>query len=118
NAEGLLSVYERLFSHYGPQNWWPAESRLEVIVGAILSQSVAWRNVEQAIANLKAVDALATPAALAALPQERPAALIRPAGYYSATARKLVCLLGCLGGQYERQLDLFCAQELGKLRKE
>ena len=22
----LIKVYRRLFSHYGPQGWWPAES--------------------------------------------------------------------------------------------
>lgn len=117
-ARGLLAVYECLFASYGPQYWWPAESRLEVIVGAILTQSVAWRNVEQAITNLKSVDALVTPTALAAFPQEKLAALIRPAGYYNAKARKILSFLDYLSRHYDLQLDLFCAQELGKLRKE
>lgn len=118
DAGELLSVYTRLFAHYGPQHWWPAESRLEVIVGAILTQSVAWRNVEQAIANLKAAGALATPATLAALSQERLAALIRPAGYYNAKARKIRSFLAYLKDRYDLELDRFCAQELGKLRRE
>ena len=117
-VDGLLSVYERLYARYGPQHWWPGESHLEIIVGAILTQSVAWRNVEQAIANLKAVDALATPAALAALPQDELAALIRPAGYYNAKARKIHAFLGYLGANYDLQLDRFCAQEMGQLRRE
>jgi hypothetical protein len=38
---------------YGPQHWWPAVTPFEVIVGAILTQSAAWSNVEKAIRNLK-----------------------------------------------------------------
>lgn len=114
----LLFVYDRLYACYGPQYWWPGESRLEIIVGAILTQSVAWRNVEQAIANLKAAGALATPATLAALSQEELAALIRPAGYYNAKARKIHAFLNYLSAHYDLQLDRFCAQEVGQLRQE
>ncbi|MDI3280935.1 MAG: endonuclease III domain-containing protein, partial [Bacillota bacterium] len=46
-------MYDLLYQHFGPRHWWPAETPFEVIVGAILTQSVAWRNVEKAIANLK-----------------------------------------------------------------
>ncbi|MBI3988070.1 MAG: endonuclease III domain-containing protein, partial [candidate division NC10 bacterium] len=35
----LLDIYGRLFRHFGPQGWWPGTSRLEVIVGAILTQN-------------------------------------------------------------------------------
>jgi len=49
----VADVHRRLLEHYGPQGWWPAESRFEVIVGALLMQQTAWRNVASAIANLK-----------------------------------------------------------------
>ena len=65
----LLDVYVRLYDAYGPQRWWPGETPFEVIVGAILTQSAAWTNVEKAIANLKAVEAL-SPAGLARLSDE------------------------------------------------
>ena len=48
-----VEVYRRLLEAYGPQHWWPAETSFEVIVGALLMQQTSWRNVEQAIANLK-----------------------------------------------------------------
>jgi len=44
--------------YYGPQHWWPAKEPFEVMVGAILTQSAAWVNVEKAIANLRAAGTL------------------------------------------------------------
>ncbi len=46
-------IFERLLEAYGPQHWWPGDTPLEVIVGAILTQNTAWTNVEKAIAALK-----------------------------------------------------------------
>ena len=54
----LQEIYNRLLGHFGPQNWWPAETPFEVMVGAILTQNTNWQNVEKAIANLKAADLL------------------------------------------------------------
>src|SRR5258707_11074388 len=45
--------YTALLAHYGPQNWWPARSRFEVIVGAYLTQNTNWSNVEKALLNLR-----------------------------------------------------------------
>ena len=49
----LLVVYEKLLKRFGPQKWWPARTRFEVIVGAILTQNTNWKNVEKALQNLK-----------------------------------------------------------------
>jgi endonuclease-3 related protein len=84
----LQRVYERLLAAYGPQHWWPGDSPFEVMVGAVLTQNTAWRNVERAIANLKAAAAL-TPSAVAAMPPADLAALIRPAGYFNVKAQRL-----------------------------
>ena len=56
--KGWLAVFRTLEETFGPQEWWPAQSPFEVMVGAILTQNTAWRNVEKAIANLRAADAL------------------------------------------------------------
>jgi endonuclease-3 related protein len=87
----LQRVYEKLLAAYGPQHWWPADSPFEVMVGAVLTQNTAWRNVERAIANLDAAQAL-TPSAIAHLPPAELAALIRPAGYFNVKARRLQAL--------------------------
>lgn len=88
----LAEAYRRLDAAWGPQHWWPGESPLEIMVGAVLTQNTAWVNVERAIANLKAEGLLALEAMLA-LPVDRLAALIRPAGYFNVKARRLRALL-------------------------
>ncbi|MDM7321836.1 MAG: endonuclease III domain-containing protein [Gammaproteobacteria bacterium] len=88
----LLEAYHRLDEAWGPQHWWPGESVLEIMVGAVLTQNTAWSNVERAIANLKAAGALSMQALLA-LPLDELAALIRPAGYFNVKARRLRALL-------------------------
>ena len=54
----LQRIYQRLFKQFGSQHWWPGETPLEVVVGAVLTQNTSWQNVEKAIDNLKAADAL------------------------------------------------------------
>jgi endonuclease-3 related protein len=105
--ERLLDVYDRLYAAYGPQHWWPGDSAFEVIVGAILTQSAAWTNVEKALNNLKVAGAL-SPEAIDELPQGELARLVRPSGYYNAKARKLKAFVTLLdrgyGGDFETML--------------
>ena len=103
-SQKLLSIYHQLIKCYGPQHWWPAEEPFEVIVGAILTQSAAWLNVEKAIANLKAAKAL-SPKALRQLSLSELAALIHPCGYYNAKALKLKSLAHWLGEYYNDNLN-------------
>lgn len=115
-APALRRIYGRLFEEFSPQRWWPAGSRFEVMVGAILTQSAAWGNVEKAVANLKAAGAL-SPEAIRALPDEALARLIRPSGYYNAKAKKLKALAGWLGGYADSLEDAF-DKDAPALRKE
>jgi len=85
----LYRIYNRLYASFGPQHWWPGETPLEVIVGAILTQNTAWTNVERAIANLKAAGALESVAAMRSIPLATLTRLIRPAGYYNVKAARL-----------------------------
>jgi endonuclease III related protein len=116
-GERLGEVYRRLLEHYGPQHWWPANSPFEVIVGAILTQSAAWSNVEKAIANLAEAGAL-SPEALRDLPLTRLADLIHPCGYYNAKAFKLKSFAIWLGNHYKDDLNRLFAIEADKLREE
>src|SRR5207247_4111642 len=50
-VDEVLEAYEELLARFGPQHWWPARTRFEVIVGALLMQQTAWRNVVEAIRN-------------------------------------------------------------------
>lgn len=87
-SKSLLSIYRRLLAVHGPRHWWPAESRFEVLVGAVLTQNTAWSNVEKAIGNLKHAGLLSLDGLLGQAPDEL-AALIRPAGYFNVKAARL-----------------------------
>lgn len=84
----LENIYRQLYAKYGPQHWWPARSRWEIMVGAVLTQNTSWRNVEYALAELKRADRLALPR-MRALSTRRLAQLIRSAGYYNGKAKTL-----------------------------
>lgn len=116
-GQALQNIYRRLINRYGPQHWWPADEPFEVMVGAILTQAAAWRNVEKAIANLKAARAL-SPAALRHLRPAELAGLIYPCGYYNAKARKLQSLANWLGEAYRDDLNELMAGDMAALRGE
>ena len=115
---GLLKeIYRRLFDAYGPQGWWPGDSRFEMICGAILTQAAAWRNVELALANLREAridDWLAVQATC----QETLAKLVRPSGYYNAKARKLKAFAAHVCVNYGGDLDAMFAADTVTLRSE
>lgn len=90
-----LRVHDTLLDTFGPQDWWPGDTPFEVMVGAVLTQNTAWTNVEKAIANLKAADALACPAILDLEPPAL-AGLIRPAGFFNVKTKRLQALCGFL----------------------
>ena len=113
----LQNIYHRLMARYGPQHWWPAQEPFEVIVGAILTQSAAWINVEKAIVNLKAAGAL-SPGALRQLPHPEVAKLIHPCGYYNAKAQKLKAFACWFGEQYNDNLEKLFANNIDHLRQQ
>lgn len=85
---GVVRIYSRLRKNYGAQAWWPAQSRFEIMVGAVLTQNTAWTNVEHAIGNLKTAGAL-TPAKIVDLPIQTLAGLLRPSGCYNVKSKRL-----------------------------
>jgi endonuclease-3 related protein len=113
----LLEVYHRLLGCYGQQHWWPGDGPFEVIVGAILTQSAAWSNVEKAIHNLKERDMLSTDA-LRRVPLSELARLVYPSGYYNAKAGKIKSFVEWLGGNYRGELTALFAQDIAALRRE
>lgn len=100
----IRRIYRLLEAHFGDLGWWPAKSRFEVIVGAILTQNTAWVNVEKAIKALKK-EKLMSVRGLAEASPARVEAAIRPTGYFRVKSSRLktVCrfLLGECGGKIE-----------------
>jgi endonuclease-3 related protein len=116
-SRALLNIYHQLMARYGPQYWWPAPEPFEIIVGAILTQSAAWSNVEKAIANLKSAKAL-SPEALRWLTLPELAGLIRPCGYYNAKALKLKSFAHWLGEYYDDDLGKLFVNSIDSLRQQ
>ncbi len=113
----LREVYRRLREEHGAQNWWPADSAFEVAVGAILTQSVAWSNVEKALSNLKSAGVL-SPKGLWDVPVEELAALIRPSGYFNVKARRLKAFAERLWTEHQGSLEGMFAMDAASLREE
>ncbi len=113
----LREVYDRLLARFGPQRWWPAETRFEVMVGAVLTQATAWGNVEKAIARLKSAGAL-SPEGIRRLPVDELAHLVYPSGYYNAKARKLKALAAYVGEAYGDDIDVMGRSDTLALREE
>ena len=86
----IPELYGNLYRHYGPQHWWPCRSgrRWEIVAGAVLTQNCAWRNVEEALAQLEQT-ALDTPESVLAAPPETVEEAVRPAGFYRQKTRTL-----------------------------
>ena len=113
----LMQVYHRLYDGYGPQHWWPADSQLEVVLGAILTQSAAWGNVEKALACLKEAECWSAEA-LRDVSEEQLAELVRSSGYFNAKARKLKAFISHLWEQHGGDLKAMLSQERTGLREE
>jgi endonuclease-3 related protein len=113
----LTDIYKKLYEKYGPRHWWPAESRFEVMVGAILVQNTAWINVEKAIHNLSDADVL-SPQGLRDIEQDALAQLIYSSGYYNTKARKLKALVDWLGERFDDDIEAMMNEDLTALRQE
>lgn len=106
-----------MLARWGPQNWWPAQSRFEVIVGAYLTQNTNWSNVERAIANLRRARALSM-SAIRQIPVGELEELVRPSGYFRQKAQRLKTFVAWLDQNYHGSLDRMFAQPTEKLRAE
>ncbi|HEY1939675.1 MAG TPA: endonuclease III domain-containing protein [Candidatus Angelobacter sp.] len=113
----IPQYYTALLACYGPQNWWPAQSRFEVIVGAYLTQNTNWTNVEKAIRNLRRARQLSI-RAMRDVPLIELETLVRPSGYFRQKARNLKTFIAFLDQQYSGSLDRMFAQPTEKLRCE
>jgi endonuclease-3 related protein len=117
SSEVLTDIYRLLFEEFGPQQWWPGQTRFEIITGAILTQNTNWANVEKAINNLKSADCL-TPEKLHHLDQTQLAQLIRPSGYYNIKAKRLKNFINWLFTNYNGRLTDLESIDTERLREE
>jgi len=112
----LLHMFALMKEKFGPQAWWPGDTPLEIMTGAVLTQNTNWKNVEKAIENLKNSGILSLDA-LQKISPVNLATLIRPAGYYNIKARRLKNLIAFISIKYENDLDKFLREETNIMRE-
>ncbi|MGH9602264.1 MAG: endonuclease III domain-containing protein [Terriglobales bacterium] len=113
----LRAYYRALIGAWGAQDWWPARTRCEVIVGAFLTQNTAWINVERALANLRQAGVLSV-AGIRRTPLRRLQRLVRPAGYFRQKAQRLKNFVRHLDSCYGGSLARMFARPTAGLRAE
>lgn len=114
-AGELDHYYQRLLAEYGPQGWWPARGRLEVILGAILTQNTNWRNAALAIRQLRGAGLLS----LQNLRRTKASdlqPLIRSAGFFRQKARTIVAFIRWLEEHHEGSLRRMFERPAKELR--
>lgn len=105
----IKEIYQRLLFHQGPSGWWPANSKVEILLGAILVQNTNWQNAARSLENLKIATDF-TPKRLCQLSQGEIRDLIRPSGFYQNKSRGIKELLVFLGNwdfNYEKIADYY-----------
>jgi endonuclease III related protein len=112
----LRAWYEALLRAYGPQGWWRG-SRFEVVVGAYLTQNIAWSNVARALRNLRKARLL-HPLRMRKAGARFVASRIRSAGYYNQKADRLFAFLRFLETRHTGSLDRLFRQPLADLRRQ
>ncbi|RTE48016.1 hypothetical protein EKN07_11115 [Actinobaculum sp. 352] len=79
-------IYTQLLSRVDAGRWWSAATRFEMMIGAVLVQHTAWRNVESSLELLDA-RGLLDARAICDAEQEEIIAAIRPSGFMRAKSR-------------------------------
>ena len=116
SAKRLRKMHDQLFAAYGPQSWWPAKTRFEVILGAYLTQNTSWKAVERSLDALRAANAL-TPAGLRSLSLHELQQLIRPSGFITRKAPALKAFLALLDTSFQGSLEVMAATPTDALRE-
>jgi endonuclease-3 related protein len=116
-AAGLLEFYQALLRHNGPRGWWPGRTRLEIVLGAILTQNTSWKNVEQALRALRS-RRLLTLRGLRGATDETLSAAIRPSGYFRQKTRKIRAFLQLLDAGYRGSLEVMARAPVEKVRRD
>jgi len=116
-GELLSRYYAALQERFGPQQWWPARTRLEVILGAILTQNTAWHNATLALRNLRQSGLLSWQGLRRA---DLPAleACVRPAGFYRQKARTIRNFVDWLDRQHAGSLHRLLSLPAEELRRQ
>ena len=113
----LIRYFEKLLHSLGPQGWWPARTRIEIILGAILVQNTAWQNAALAIAKLKENNLLTLAKLMRASITELETS-ITSAGFYRQKARTISNFLAWLETSCRGSMRVMFARPADELRSQ
>jgi endonuclease-3 related protein len=108
-------MHGRLAEAYGPQHWWPAKTRFEVILGAYLTQNTAWKSVVRSLENLRRAGAL-TIDGLRCISLPVLQELIRPSGFHTRKAPALKAFIAMLDAEFAGSLQQLASNTTAILR--
>ncbi|MGE3856558.1 MAG: endonuclease III domain-containing protein [Dehalococcoidia bacterium] len=117
----LGRVYDALLAQHGEQQWWPTaategpEQRLEICLGAILTQNTSWRGAAAALENLGEAGLLSCEAILE-VPEDALGDLVRPSGHFRVKARKLQSFAGVVVEEHGGDIDALLAGTADEVR--
>ncbi len=114
-AMRLRKMHEQLEAAYGRQNWWPARTRMQVVIGAYLTQNTSWLAVERSLANLKKQKATTLPG-LRRISTRELQELIRPSGFQTRKGPALKAFVAMLDNEFRGSLTLLSAQPTATIR--
>jgi len=109
-------IYRILRRRFGFLNWWPGETKAEILIGAVLTQQTSWKNVEKAIAELKRNNALSIEK-IAKMNIGKLERLIRQSGFYRQKARRLKSICTYILKRHG-SIEAMFRQDIAELRKE
>lgn len=76
----LYNLYQKMLTHMGATNWWPSDSKQQIIIEAILIQNTTELNATRASQLIKSVSNYDLQV-LVDMPKENLEELVRPAGF-------------------------------------
>ena len=115
---GRLRDYrDALLARYGPRKGRPADDPFEIMIGAILAQNTAWKNVEKAIKNLKTFELLDL-RKMHELDQDTLALAIKPAGTFNVKAARLKAFVAWVLERFEGDLERMKQARPDRIREE
>ena len=112
---GVDDLYLRLDALYFLDDWWHAESKLEVIVGSILTQNTNWKNVEYSISNIKSAHVMDVDK-LINMDNSSIKHLIKPSGFYNQKTNTIKELLIAIKNKY-KNIENMSKMPTDELRK-
>ncbi|MFB6076386.1 MAG: endonuclease III domain-containing protein [Candidatus Aenigmatarchaeota archaeon] len=115
--EKLREIHSKLMEEFEGEEWWPHNSKFEVIVGAILTQNTSWENVQTALDEMKEKDIMDMKS-IVEIDREELEETIRSSGYYKQKAKRLKRISKHIFQDYDSVKEFFEGRDIDELREE